>query len=154
MNDDPVAAFLNRAGVMLRELAEPGWDRIADGVIDAVRGTPRGGTPLRATHPSDSSDDGALTVTDLVLRGILARAVRLDELCVPSLIDVAVEGTELKRIRIELTTRYGGGLSEVAEQVRTAAAAVVEDLLGHTSAGDLVDVVITDVVDGNPVADG
>ena len=153
MSDEPVAAFLNRAGVMLRGLAEPGWDRIADAVIDAVRATPRGGWPLRAEHPSDSTREGSIRVTDLVLRGVLARAVRLDELCVPSLIDIAIDGTELTRVRIELTARYGGELRVVAEQVRAAAASVIEDLLGGAAAaGDLVEVIVTDIVDGNPVS--
>ena len=152
MSEDPVAVFLHRAGAMLRELAEPGWDRIADSVVDAVRNTPRGGWPIRATHPSDKADEGTIRVTDLVLRGLLARAVRLDELCVPSLIDVAVEGTELKRVRIELTARYGGELRAVAERARAAAAAVIEDLLGTVAdAGGLIEVVVTDVVDGNPL---
>ena len=149
MNEEPMAAFLSRAGVLLREVTEPGWDRIADTVIEAVRATPRGGWPLRTT---DSTDGGVLAVSDLVLRGVLARALRLDQLCVPSLIDVAVEDAELKRIRIELTARYGSELRAVVDQVRTAAAAVVEDLLGDVAgAADLIDVVVTDVVDGDPV---
>jgi hypothetical protein len=153
MSEEQVTAFLNRAGGMLRGLAEPGWDRIADTVIDAVRATPRAGWPLRATTLSDEAE-GTLAVSDLVLRGILARAVRLDELCVPSLIDVAVEGTELKRIRIELTARYGSELRAVAEQVRTTAAAIAEDLLGDIAAiSDKIDVVVTDIVDGDPLTE-
>lgn len=108
---------------------------------------------MRATHPSDSRGEGAISITDLVLRGALARAVRLDQVCVPSLIDIAVESTEVKRIRIELTVRYGSELRAVAEQVRTVAAAVVADLLGDLDAGRLVDVVVTDIVDADPLTD-
>ncbi len=154
MSDDPIAAFLNRAGSILRELAEPGWDRIADAVIDAVRATPRGGFPLFATDPDESSVKGSISVSDLVLRGVLARAVRLEQLCAPSGIDIAAEGAELKRIRIELTARYGSELREVAEQVRLVAIAVVEDLLGDLSANrNTIEVVITDVVDGDPLTE-
>ncbi|WP_170220068.1 hypothetical protein [Mycolicibacterium hodleri] len=75
-------------------------------------------------------------------------------LCVRSLIDVAVEGTELKRIRIELTARYGSELQAVAEHVRTTAAAIVEDLLGDIAAiGDMIDVVVTEIVDGDPLTE-
>jgi len=154
MSEEPLAAFLNRAGEMLNGLAEPGWDRIAETVIDAVRATPRGGWPLQVATPPDSTAEGATAVSDLVLRGVLARAVRLDELCVPSLIDVAVEGTEIKRIRIELTARYGSELRAVAEQVRTTAAAIVEDLLGDIAAiGDRIDVAVTEIVDGDPLTE-
>lgn len=154
MKDDPIAALLNRAGAILRELAEPGWDRIADAVIEAVRATPRGGSPLFATDPDDSRVRGTISVSDLVLRAVLARAVRLEQICAPSVIDIAAEGAELKRIRIELTARYGSELRQVAEQVRLVAMSVVEDLLGDIDATlNTIEVVITDIVDGDPVAE-
>ena len=50
MSEEPLAPLLNRAGEMLRGLAEPGWDRIADTVVDAVRARTPGSRPenLRA----------------------------------------------------------------------------------------------------------
>ena len=154
MNEDPVVAFLDRAGGLLRSLAEPGWDRIADAVIDVVRATPRGGQPLRANEPAGSEDEGILMVSDLVLRGALARAMRLDQICVPGLIEVAVEGIELKRVRIEITARYGSELRAVADRVRREAQGVVDDLLGGLAdVGDLIDVVVTDVYETDPASD-
>ena len=152
MNPESVPALLNGAGAMLRGLAEPGWDRIADAVIHAVRTAPRRvGSSLRATDPTGAPETGSLSVSDSVLKAVLAGAVRLDELCIPSLIDIAVEGPEVKCIRIELTARYGTELHAVAEQVRTTAAAVMADLLGEVAAAKRIDVVVTEIVDGDPV---
>lgn len=128
MIEDPVTVLLNRAAVLLQELAEPGWERIAAGVIDAVRGAPRGGWPCAQRIPAIPGERARSRspIWCCVARwpgpsGWIRCAFR-------SLIDIAVESTEVKRIRIELTVRYGSELRAVAEQVRTVAAAVVADL--------------------------
>ena len=56
--DDPLGELLSRAGQALRELGEPGWNRIADTVIAAVRNTPRSGWPV-AAPPSLPGANGA-----------------------------------------------------------------------------------------------
>jgi hypothetical protein len=48
-NDDPLASLLARAGQALRELAEPGWDRIASN----DRGRPQ--DPSLKTPPNDKT---------------------------------------------------------------------------------------------------
>ena len=53
--DDPLGELLSRAGQALRELGEPGWNRIADTVIAAVRNTPRSGWPVAAQDPDPVS---------------------------------------------------------------------------------------------------
>ena len=156
MSEDPITAFLTRAGAVLRELAEPGWDVIADAVVDAVHATPRSGWPLSATTldpDPNAAVGGATSVSDLVLRGALARALRLDELCIPTLIEVAVEGPALKSVRIELTARYGDELRSITERVRAVTREVIEDLLGGGHADDAVDVVVTDLADVGDTVD-
>ncbi|WP_188546412.1 hypothetical protein [Rhodococcoides trifolii] len=176
MTDDPVAAFFARAGKILEGVPEPDWDRIVDAVIDAVRRAPRGGWPLDVDmsdhdHDHDHADDdrstddhgkkdsvasvvdGAIAVSDLVLRGALARALG-DDSSVPRNIELTLDGRHLERIRVELAARYGAELSDVADKVRHVVAGVVEDILGRSHASvDDVDVVITDVVEGDPRAD-
>lgn len=153
MTDDPVAAFFARAGKILESVPEPDWDSIIDAVIDAVRRAPRGGWPVdvdMSDDPLGSVVDGAIAVSDLVLRGALARALG-DEKSVPRNIELNLDGRHLESIRVELAARYGAELSDVADKVRRVVAGVVEDILGQSHASvDDVDVVITDVVEGDP----
>lgn len=154
-DDDPLALLLARAGQALRELAEPGWDRIADTVIVAVRSTPRSGWPLRAVNPRPGQPpvNGGITVSDLVLRSALARALRVDDAYAPTAIDVSRHDSDLQRIRIEIIGRYGSRLHNIASQIRTTAAAIIDDILGPHSEGQYIDIVITDVAAGNPLHD-
>ncbi|CAB4900809.1 hypothetical protein AYK61_26310 [Rhodococcus sp. SBT000017] len=165
MNDDPVAAFWTRACTVLRELPEPGWDRIAGAVVDAVRAAPRGGWPIDMSETGVSDDTsalGTLAVSDLVLRGAIARAVRLDEICVPRVIEVLTDNAHLRTIRVELTARYGSELDILADRIRRTVLDVVDDIMGTTPVGSgdgssstrggpAVDVAVTDIVDGNPL---
>ncbi|MGU3432959.1 hypothetical protein ACNHUS_08060 [Actinomycetes bacterium M1A6_2h] len=156
MTDDPVSAFFARAGKILDSVPDTDWDRIVDAVIYAVRRAPRGGWPVdvdMSDDPVGSVVDGAIAVSDLVLRGALARALR-DEASVPRNIELNLDGRHLDSIRIELAARYGSELSDVADRVRQVVAGVVEDILGRSHASvDDVDVIITDVVEGDPRVD-
>jgi hypothetical protein len=150
--EDPVGSLLVHAGQALRELAEPGWDRITDSVIRAVRNTPRSGWPLHAVDPNPTQPPipGGIEVSDLVLRAVLARALRVDNGYAATAIDISIEGTDLHRICIEITSRYGSRLATVADQVRTTAAAVIDDILGPRGEHH-IDVIVTDIVRGNPL---
>lgn len=150
--NDPLSALLARAGQALRELGEPGWDRIADNVIAAVRRTPRSGWPLTVEDPDPAPEpSGRLAVSDVVIRSTLAAALRLDQMCFPTAIDVLVEGTDLRGVRIEITGRYGDRLAEIADRTRGVAAAVLDDLLGAAALGRRINVAVIDIVRGNPV---
>lgn len=150
MKEDPVVALLDRAGSILRLLAEPGWERIAEAVIAAIRAAPRGGSPLAAEDPGDTGREGSISVSDLVVRLVLARALRLEHLGQLNSIDVAADGTELRSIHIELTARYGAELNDLVDRVRRVATTVVHDLLGDVGTiPRVVDVVITDVVEAS-----
>jgi hypothetical protein len=153
--DDPLGALLSRAGQALRELSEPGWDRIADTVIAAVRNTPRSGWPITAEDPDphDPPLPGSIAVSDLVIRAALAAALRVDQICMPTAVDVALDGTDLNRIKVEITGRYGNQLTEVADHVRGVAATILDDLLGVAALGHQIDVAVVDIVRGNPLAE-
>ena len=153
-DDDPLGALLARTGQALRELAEPGWDRIADSVIANVRAIGRSGWPLAAADPdpSDPPIPGRIHVSDLVLRGALARALRLDNICAPTAIEVFTDADELQRVCIEITGRYGNRLEAVADQVRARTGEIIDDLLG-AGTPNRIDVIITDVVAGNPLSE-
>lgn len=153
--NDPLGELLARAGQALRELSEPGWDRIADTVIAAVRNTPRSGWPVAAEDPdsSESPMPGCIAVSDLVIRAALATALRFDEICAPSCVDVHLDGTDLHRISVEITGRYGNRLTEVADHVRDVAATILDDLLGVAALGHQIDVAVVDIVRGNPLAE-
>jgi hypothetical protein len=144
---------LARAAQGLREMPEPGWDRIAESVIAAVRTTTRLGWPLAAVDPDTTEPPipGAIEVSDLVLRGALARALRAGNTYAPTAIDVRSEGTTLQRICIEITARYGSRLVAAVEQVRAAAAEVVHDILGVGDTEHAIVVVVADVVAGDPL---
>lgn len=152
-DNDPLGSLLARAGQALRELAEPGWERIADSVVTAVRSTSRSGWPLAAVDPDTTKPaiPGGIKVSDLVLRGALAQALRLDNAYAPTAIDVSCQDSDLQRICIEITGRYGSRLADAAEHVRTIAAAVIDDILGAASTGHHIDIVVTDIVRGNPL---
>lgn len=151
--DDPLGVLLSRAGQALRELGEPGWDRIADNVIAAVRNTPRSGWPVTAQDPDPQQPPlpGCIAVSDLVIRAALAAALRVDQICAPSAVNV--HGTDLQRISVEITGRYGNRLTEVADHVRDLAAGVLDDLLGVAALGHQIDVAVIDIVRGNPLAE-
>lgn len=153
--DDPLGVLLARAGQALRELSEPGWDRIADTVIAAVRNTPRSGWPVAAEDPEPQKPPlpGSIAVSDLVIRAALAAALRIDEICAPSGVDVHLDGTDLQRISIEITGRYGNRLTEVADHVRGIAATILHDLLGVAALGHQIDVAVVDIVRGNPLVE-
>lgn len=145
-------AWLSRAGKVLRELPDPGWDALAGSVIDAVRAAPRGGWPLKVhDRTAEIPSPDLITVSDLVLRGALARALRFDQVAVSSIIELFSDGEELRRIRIELTGRYGTELHEVVDTARAVAVAVVDDLLGIAMPEHGIDIEVTDIVDGDPL---
>lgn len=152
--DDPLATLLSRAGQALRELGEPGWDRIADTVIAAVRNTPRSGWPLTVEDPDPHpSQAGSLAVSDLVVRSALAAALRLDQICIPTAVDILIDGTDLTRIKVEIAGRYGDHLTDVADHVRSVAVDILDDLLGVAALGHHIDVAVIDIVRGNPLAE-
>ena len=153
--DDPLGVLLSRAGQALRELGEPGWDRIADTVIAAVRNTPRSGWPVTAEDPDPQQPPlpGCIAVSDLVIRAALAAALRVDRICTPSAVDVHLDGTDLQRISVEITGRYGNQLTEVADHVREIAASILDDLLGAAALGHQIDVAVIDIVRGNPLTE-
>lgn len=142
------------AASVLRELPEPGWDRIADAVVDAVRATARGGSPVSILDPpgvaapsaAAQPGSGTLSVSDLVVRGRVSEAVRAEGSAAASIVEIDLIGRDLTRIRIELTARYGSALHDVADRIRTATIGAVDDLLGIGSIdADGVEVVVTDV---------
>ena len=153
--DDPLGVLLARAGQALRELSEPGWDRIADTVIAAVRNTPRSGWPVAAEEPDpqEPPQPGCIAVSDLVIRATLAAALRVDQICAPSAVDVHLDGTDLHRISVEITGRYGNRLTEVTDYVRGIATTILDDLLGAAALGHQIDVTVVDIVRGNPLAE-
>lgn len=153
--DDPLGVLLARAGQALRELSEPGWDRIADTVIAAVRNTPRSGWPVTVEDPDPQQPPmpGCIAVSDLVIRAALAAALRVDQICMPTAVDIALDGTDLRRLSVEITGRYGNRLTEVADHVRDVAAGVLDDLLGVAALGHEIDVAVVDIVLGNPLAE-
>lgn len=153
-DNDPLGALLARAGQALRDLGEPGWDRTADTVIAAVRNTPRAGWPLTAEDPDPQpSAPGCLAVSDLVIRQALAAALRLDEICIPTAVDILIDGTDLQRITVEIAGRYGDQLTDVADRVRRLTRTVLDDLLGAAALGHHIDVTVIDIVRGNPVTE-
>ena len=153
--DDPLGELLSRAGQALRELGEPGWNRIADTVIAAVRNTPRSGWPVAAQDPDPQQPPlpGCIAVSDLVIRAALAAALRVDRICTPSAVDVHLDGTDLQRISVEIAGRYGNQLTEVADHVREIAASILDDLLGAAALGHQIDVAVIDIVRGNPLTE-
>ncbi|MCV7058363.1 hypothetical protein [Mycolicibacterium gilvum] len=153
--DDPLDVLLSRAGQALRELSEPGWDRIADTVIAAIRNTPRSGWPVAAEDPDpqEPPQPGGIAVSDLVIRAALAAALRLDQICAPAAVDVHLDGTELHHISVEITGRYGHRLTEVADHVRGIAATILDDLLGAAALGHQIDVAVIDIVRANPLTE-
>lgn len=153
--DDPLGVLLSRAGQAMREVGEPGWDRIADTVIAAVRNTPRSGWPVTAEDPASQQPPlpGCIAVSDLVIRAALAAALRVDQICAPTAVDVDLDGTDLRRISVEITGRYGNRLTDVADHVRGLAAGILDDLLGAAALGHQIDVAVIDIVRGNPLAE-
>lgn len=153
--DDPLGVLLARAGQALRELSEPGWDRIADSVIAAVRHTPRSGRPVAAQDPDPHEPPlpGCIAVSDLVIRAALAAALRIDEICAPTSVDVHLDDTDLQHVSVKITGRYGNRLTEVADHVRGIAASILDDLLGAAALGHEIDVAVIDIVRGNPLAE-
>jgi len=120
---------VGRAARVLRTQPEPGWDRIENSVIDAVRATARSGWPLSADDP-DPATPGALSVSDLVLSTELSRALAgADDLIVTD-IHISSAGTEVREVLIELSARYLTDLAALTERVSQICSAVIADVIG------------------------
>src|SRR3546814_20457146 len=104
------------ASDVLRNAPEPGWDRISDKVIRALRSTSASGWPLDA-HASEGPRLGTVSVSDHVLRTHLAAEIRSRHHCSPSSIEFFVDGHEIRSLRIELAAPYGVELAELSDRV-------------------------------------
>lgn len=143
--------LLARAGRILREAPEPGWDSVAARVAATVRGTSRvGGWPLRADG-DDRPGPGHLFVNENVLRSTLAVTLRETYVCAPTAVEFDVVDGSLRGVRIEVTGSYGTELRELADHLRSTAAEIIGELIGPAAERlSPIDVAITNVVDGNP----
>ncbi|MGC0365752.1 hypothetical protein ABH922_003736 [Rhodococcus sp. 27YEA15] len=141
--------LLTRAADVLKTLPEPGWTRISDSVIGAVRSAPMSGWPIRVRR-SPSAKLGSVFVSDRVVRKKLAARIRRDDRCSPSAVELELSGVDLRSIRIELAAAYGSDLTELGASVRRDTVELVSELLGEfDSSSSLlrVDVEITDIIE-------
>ena len=137
---------VNRASRVLREAPEPGWSAIQDGVIAAVRATPRGGWPITVVDPAPGSAPGRLQVSDLALRAEIARALHDDSDIALSRIDVTLDEDVLRTVDIEVSGRFGADLGAAAERVRALTATIVADVVGRFDDHDVaIDVIVGDI---------
>lgn len=145
--------LVHRAASILRSTPEPGWDAISDDVLAAVRNTPRRGWPLHADTPPGPPPGGAVFVSDHVLRSTIAAHLRRAYLCVPTAIDVHVDGHRLRALSIDITGSYGAHLHTLADQIRTTTADIIDELFGThgADARTSIDITITDIVTGDPL---
>ncbi len=144
--------ILFRAVEFLRSAPESGWDDVAGRVVAAVRSTPGPVSwPLAAEKPAGWSGPGALYLSDAVVRGTLAAALRHRYLCAPTAIGFDVDDGILRGVHIEVTGSYGTELRELAAAIRVTTVEIVTDLLGASANVRPVDVTVTDVVAGDPM---
>lgn len=113
MTESRTDALMAHASDVLRNAPEPGWDRISDKVIRALRSTSASGWPLDA-HASEGPRLGTVSVSDHVLRTHLAAEIRSRHHCSPSSIEFFVDGHEIRSLRIELAAPYGVDLAELS----------------------------------------
>ena len=144
VGDYEVGGPLARARRVLRDAPEPGWDAIEADVIAAVRDTPRSGWPLTVVDPVSSPPQGVIVVTDLALKSSVAHALRGDSDFAVGAVEVAVDGTSVLAVRVELTGRYDADLNAAADRALVACVRVVDDVIGSVEAVP-IDVVVTDV---------
>lgn len=145
--------LLDRATDFLRTAPEPGWDAIADRVMTAVRAEPhRGGWPLLAETLPDRPSHGRIYVSDHVVRGTLALALRQRYLCAPTHIEFDIDDGVLRSVHIEVTGSHGTELRKLADRIRATAHETITELLGTpaTNRGP-VHITITDIVTGDPL---
>jgi hypothetical protein len=144
VGDYDLGGPLARARRVLREAPEPGWEAIEECVLAAVRNTPRGGWPLTVVDPDPSPPPGTIVVSDLALKASVARELRDDADYAVGAIEVAVDGTSLLGMRVELTGRYGADLNAAARRALASCARVVDEVIGEVETIP-IEVVVTDV---------
>ncbi|MDI9902328.1 hypothetical protein QM716_20945 [Rhodococcus sp. IEGM 1409] len=152
MTESRTDALMAHASEVLRNAPEPGWDRISDKVIRALRSTSATGWPLNA-HASEGPRLGTVSVSDHVLRAHLAAEIRSRHHCSPSIIEFFVDGHEIRSLRIELAAPYGVDLAELSDRVRFTVVDVVHMILGNMEppvTAESVHIAMTDIVEDLP----
>ncbi|MET0475669.1 MAG: hypothetical protein ABW001_13650 [Mycobacterium sp.] len=144
IGDYDLAGPIARARRVLRDEPEPGWPANEEQVIAAVRETPRGGWPLTVVDPDPSAPPGTIAVTDLALKASVVHALRDDRDYAVVAIDVVVEETAVRGVRLELSGRYDADLNAAARRALAGCARVVDEVIGDVPTIP-VEVVVTDV---------
>lgn len=145
----------------LPSIPEPGWDRIADAVISAVRATARRSRPIDLLDPgatrTDTGGDAPtvrhpFAVSDLAVRARVSQAVRSDDAVASSVVRAVVVGRRLTGIRVELSTWHGYEVRSLVRRIRTAAIGVVDDVIGVGAIDPRgVEIVVTEVEPSRPL---
>lgn len=147
---------LRDATSALRRTPEPGWIDLPTQIMDRVRAVV---TPAESilTSPPDPSTDGSRTwISARVVIAELRRALG-DDTTALSDVDLVLEGDRLTQVRLEVVCAYGVDLHAAGRRAIRAATGVLGDLnlsgqvdAGPVRAGHDVDVLVTDVVEGDP----
>ncbi|MCL8252484.1 hypothetical protein AERO_13920 [Aeromicrobium fastidiosum] len=150
---------LERATIALRDETETGWVEVSQSVMDRVRTLVTPASAVISFTDDGRAERGArgsvVRVSGRILAPRLRDAVDTPDRAADS-VDIEVDDDRCTAIRIALVCRYGLDLQAEGRAARTAAAAVVRELLGHDPDFDperdiAIDVV--DVVDGDPHTD-
>jgi hypothetical protein len=135
---------VDRAARLLRVVPEPGWQAIEDGVIAAVRATPRGGWPLLVDDPRPGTAAGVLRVSELVLGALLSRALAHDPDARVTDIRIESQAAVLQSISVELSGRYRADLAVAVDRARAVCEEVVTEVIGD-AAGVSIHAAVTDI---------
>lgn len=145
MTDD----VLSRAAHAARTHAEPGWVDISATIKQRLQTITRRSRPIRG-----AADNGAtLFITDHVLISTLRVAIA-ELRCELDRVQLIGDGDTCTGAALDVVSLYGQDLHALADQIRTTAYRVFNDLLGPIDppfGADGIDVVITDLTtDSDP----
>ena len=150
---------LERARDLVRDTEPPSeaWEELSTSIMTKVREMVRPSYPIRAFagdpgDPGDPGDEDRTYVSSRVVVTTLRRSLQGSTSYAPTDIKVDVDDERLLGVRLGLACSYGLDLVALGERVREQAAGLVVDLLGldAATAAGLVEVVIEDVVEGDP----
>lgn len=154
-----------RAAVAIREQPQPGWVDISHVVLSTLRAATRHSWPVHATLGNLASEDtdnlspvcareltrlrsrDSLHIADQVVVDAVRTALDPVTGCIPSTIDLDLDGDICRGVRIEVIGAYARDLVAVAAEVRVAARRALLRVLGpEWDASRLViDVLVSDI---------
>lgn len=147
---------LHDATSALRRTPEPGWIDLSAQIMDRVRAIVTPAEPILTCPPGPPTDGSRTWISARVVIAELRRAVG-DDTTALSDVSLVLEGDRLSQVNLEIVCAHGFDLHAAGRRAIRVVHAVLHDLYlsdpvgaGRADPGHDVEVLVTDVVEGDP----